>query len=91
MDREPKLLDDVASSAPAKNLEHSLDEVGLENVQMQVHLNGLLLPARGEASVSLIDKHARGIHMSRLFKIMSKMHEQELSFGWMDACLEDEF
>ncbi len=88
MDRELKLLDDVASSAPAKNLELSLDEVGLENVQMQVHVNGLLLPARGEASVSLIDKNARGIHMSRLYKIMSKMHEQELSFGWMDACLE---
>lgn len=89
MNREPQTLDDVASSAPAKNLDLSLDEVGLENVQMQVHMNGLLLPARGEACVSLVDKNARGIHMSRLYKVMSKIHEQELSFGWLDACLEE--
>lgn len=83
-----KLLDDVASLPPAKDLELTLDEVGLENVQSQVHLQGLLLPARSEAAVSLIDKKARGIHMSRLFKILSKMHEQELSWQWLGSCLE---
>ncbi len=89
MDLEPNLLDDVASTAPAKNLELTLSEVGLENVQMQVRMHGLLLPARGEACVSLIDKRARGIHMSRLYKIMNKIHEQEISWAWLNACLEE--
>ena len=89
MDLEPNLLDDVASTAPAKNLELTLSEVGLENVQMQARMHGLLLPARGEACVSLIDKHARGIHMSRLYKIMNKIHEQEISWAWLNACLEE--
>lgn len=81
-------LDDVASRPPDKNLELRLDQVGLENVQSQVQVQGLLLPAKSEACVSLIDKHARGIHMSRLFKILSQMHEQELSWSWLHSCLE---
>jgi GTP cyclohydrolase FolE2 len=66
-------LDDVASRPPEKNLDLALDEVGLENVQSQVQVQGLLLPAKTQASVSLVDKNARGIHMSRLFKILSQM------------------
>src|ERR1700681_196640 len=81
-------LDDAASRPPQKNLELTLDEVGLENVQSQVQVQGLLLPAKCQASVSLIDKRARGIHMSRLFKILSLMHEQELSWQWLSSCLE---
>jgi GTP cyclohydrolase IB len=81
-------LDDVASRPPDKHLELTLDEVGLENVQSQVQLQGLLLPAKSQACVSLVDKHARGIHMSRLFKILSQMHEQELSWPWLSNCLE---
>jgi len=83
-----KNLDDVASRPPDKNLELTLQEVGLENVQSQVQVQGLLLPAKTAAGVSLIDKHARGIHMSRLFKIVSRMHEQELSWPWLNECLE---
>jgi len=81
-------LDDVASRPPDKNLNLALDEVGLENVQTQVQVQGLLLPSKGEACVSLIDKNARGIHMSRLFKILSQMHEQEISWQWLSNCLE---
>ena len=81
-------LDDAASLPPQKNLELTLDEVGLENVQSQVQVQGLLLPAKSDASVSLIDKNARGIHMSRLFKIVSRMHEQELTWPWLLSCLE---
>jgi GTP cyclohydrolase I len=76
-------LSDPASLPPAKNLELTLDVVGLENVQTQVRFEGHLLPARGQASVSLIDRQARGIHMSRLFKILNHMHEQDLSVTWM--------
>jgi GTP cyclohydrolase IB len=85
---EHEKLDDVASRPPEKNLELALDEVGLENVQSQVQVQGLLLPAKSQASVSLVDKKARGIHMSRLFKILSQMHEQELSWPWLSNCLE---
>lgn len=85
---ESEKLDDVASRPPEKNLELTLREVGLENVQSQVQVQGLLLPAKSEASVSLVDKRARGIHMSRLFKILSQMHEQELSWPWLSSCLE---
>jgi len=68
-------LEDVATLPPEKNLELALDEVGLENVQTQVQLQGLLLPARAMATVSLTDKKSRGIHMSRIFKILNRLHE----------------
>src|SRR5665213_2197774 len=81
-------LDDAASRPPDKHLELALDEVGLENVQSQVQVQGLLLSAKSEACVSLIDKKARGIHMSRLFKILSQIHEQDLTWQWLGNCLE---
>ena len=81
-------LDDVASRPPEKRLALALSDVGLENVQSQVQVQGLLLPAKSEACVSLVDKNARGIHMSRLFKVLSQMHEQELSWPWLNGCLE---
>lgn len=84
----PEKLDDAASQRPERGLALTLDEVGLENVQSQVQVQGLLLPAKSEACVSLIDKNARGIHMSRLFKILSQMHEQELTWPWLMNCLE---
>lgn len=76
-------LSDVAILPPEKNLELTLDEVGVENVQCQVQLQGLLLPARSQASVSLIDRRSRGIHMSRLFSILMRLQEQEFSWPWL--------
>ncbi len=81
-------LDDIAILPPEKNLGLTLDEVGLENVQMQVRTNGLLLPARGMATVSLIDKKSRGIHMSRLYKVLNQLHEHELSWPLLHSSLE---
>lgn len=81
-------LDDAAREVPQRHLELGLREVGLENMQNQVQTQGLLLPARTYATVSLTDPRARGIHMSRLFKIASRLHEQELSWAWLSACLE---
>lgn len=81
-------LDDVAVRPPEENLGLTLDEVGLENVQMMVLREGQRMPARGQASVSLIDRKSRGIHMSRLFKILTQFNERELSWGWMTECLE---
>lgn len=72
-------LNDVAVLPPEKNLELTLDAVGIENVQTQVQSQGLRLPARAMATVSLVDKKSRGIHMSRIFKILTHLHEKELS------------
>jgi GTP cyclohydrolase IB len=88
MDSKNLNLEDVAVLPPEKNLELTLDEVGLENVQSQVRVQGLLLPARASATVSLVDKRSRGIHMSRIFKILNRMHEQELSWPSLNEAVE---
>lgn len=80
-------LDDVAVRPPDANLDLTLKEVGLENVQMQVRFDGQRLPARGYASVSLIDRKSRGIHMSRLFKVLTAFSECDLSWEWMQKGL----
>ena len=80
-------LDDVAIRPPERNLDLTLGEVGLENVQMQVLVDGLRLPARGAAGVSLIDRHSRGIHMSRLFKTLTLFCERPLTWAWLNECL----
>lgn len=88
MDSKNLNLEDVAVLPPAANLDLTLDEVGLENVQTQVRVHGLLLPTRASATVSLIDKQSRGIHMSRLFKILTRLHEQELSWPALNEAVE---
>ncbi len=84
-----KKLNDVAIQAPATDLAHTLDQVGLENVQTLVLVNGQKIKATAKAAVSLSDKNARGIHMSRLFKIVSQLSHQELSWEWLHSRLEE--
>lgn len=81
-------LDDVAVLPPARELGLTLQEVGLENVQMQVLRDGQRMPARGRASVSLVDPQSRGIHMSRLFKVLTQFSERELSWEWLSEGLD---
>ena len=81
-------LEDIALLPPASELALTLDEVGLENVQMQVRRDGQVLPARGQAGVSLISRQSRGIHMSRLFKVLTEFRERELSWQWLSSGLE---
>ena len=83
-----KILDDVAVRPPDRDLDLTLTEVGLENVQMLVTFDGQRLPARGAASVSLIDRQSRGIHMSRLFKVLTDFHQRELDFAMMNQALD---
>lgn len=84
----PSALDDVAIRPPDRHLELALEAVGMENVQTQVRVQGLLLPAQADASVSLIDHKSRGIHMSRLFKQMNRLHEDELTWAWLNSTLD---
>ncbi len=80
-------LEDIAVTAPERSLALALDEVGVENVQTQIRTQGLLLPARAHGTVSLIDKQSRGIHMSRIFRILNRLHENELSLLHLNEAL----
>lgn len=88
MEKNLNKLDDVAVRPPAPSLSLPLDEVGLENVQTQVLWQGQQLKATVDASVSLDDPQSRGIHMSRLFKIISNLHTHELSWQQLHGALE---
>ena len=88
MDTSKRTLDDVALRPPARTLDLSLNEVGLENVEMQVTVGGQRVPARGAASVSLVDRQSRGIHMSRLFQILTEFHTNELEWTSLTRALD---
>jgi GTP cyclohydrolase I len=88
MDLKNQEIDDVALKSPGSELEFKLEEVGLENVQTVVQTQGLSLPAQATAKVSLVDPKSRGIHMSRLFRLVNGLNAQELSFAWLSTCLE---
>jgi GTP cyclohydrolase I len=81
-------LEDVALTSPGQNLELTLAHVGMENVQTQIRWEGTLLPASAHAGVSLIDKSARGIHMSRIFRILNDLAEENLSWSWLSSRVE---
>ncbi len=76
-------LQDPALDSPGQNFELTLTDVGMERVQTQVLFGGLRLPAVAHAGVSLTDPKARGIHMSRLFRILNHLHLEELTWSWL--------
>ena len=77
-------LDDVAEGRPQhRNWETTLKKVGMESIACQVRLVSGLVPAYANAFVSLTAKEKRGIHMSRLFELVSNMHEKQLSRAWV--------
>src|SRR4051812_24837672 len=77
-------LDDVAEGRPShRNLELKLKKVGMEKIACQVQLPHGLTPAKANAFVSLTSPDKRGIHMSRLFELVSNLHEQPLSRQWI--------
>jgi GTP cyclohydrolase I len=75
-------MPDVAKEARVKH-EGRLDQVGMSQIEVPVRvLDGLgqplLLPAKAEAYVNLVDPKAKGIHMSRLFLTLQERLESEL-------------
>lgn len=88
MSQEKPKLNDVAVLPPERNLDLALKDVGLENVQMLVSREGQRTPARGEAAVSLVDRKSRGIHMSRLFKVLTDFNERDVSWPWLNQGLD---
>lgn len=87
--KETPKLTDVALEPPEKALQLALDEVGLENVETVIQFNGLTLPARAEATVSLVDKKSRGIHMSRIFSLLNRLNEEPMSLTFLSKTLDE--
>lgn len=84
-----KNLPDVAVRGPGSELGLSLDAVGMEKVQTLVLHQGQKLPALAKATVSLVNPDARGIHMSRLYRTLSQLAQQELSWEWLHTRLDE--
>ncbi len=89
MKTETQKLTDVALERPENAWALPLSEVGLEKVQTVVLFKGQKQKALVDVSVSLDDANARGIHMSRLYKVVSKLAAQELNWGWLHANLDE--
>jgi GTP cyclohydrolase I len=86
-DKLTDILNDVALERHSPDLAYALDEVGLQNVQTVVVVAGQKLKATVQASVSLDVPEAKGIHMSRLYKIVSQLANEELSWNWLQSRL----
>lgn len=87
MNKDTNKLNDVALERHGSDLAFALDEVGLQNVQTVVVVAGQKLKATVHASVSLNVPEAKGIHMSRLYKLVSQLAAEELSWNWLHSRL----
>ncbi|MCY1274802.1 GTP cyclohydrolase [compost metagenome] len=67
----------------------ALDWVGMCGIALPLLLDGRHLAARADAGVSLDDGAARGIHMSRLYLALERLHGAALSPAVLRAVLED--
>lgn len=72
-----RLLPDIAEDSIA-DIRKKIDRVGMSGIEIAIRRTGsdgitIRTPARAEATVSLDDPNAKGIHMSRLF-----LHLQEV-------------
>ena len=75
-------MPDIASE-PALHSNGQLESVGMSGIEVPVSIidsQGKLMriPALAEASVNLHDEGARGIHMSRLFKLVQEAFSQKI-------------
>ena len=68
------LADEVARKVPVDHV--TLDRVGMRGIEMPVRVvlgdEAFLLPAKVSAAVDLCDPTARGIHMSRLYRLCNE-------------------
>lgn len=86
----PKSLSDIAVSRPTiPSLEIPLDQVGMEKIATQVSVAGQIAAASVNAFVSLDDAGARGIHMSRLYKLINELNKEDLTQAYVERVLEE--
>lgn len=77
----PGELPDVASAPPAGGSSAPIDRSGMRRIEVAARVVGAdglerLTSAMADASVNLVDRKARGIHMSRLLLGLSELLEQ---------------
>jgi GTP cyclohydrolase I len=85
-------MPDIASekNSKLKSLAMNLDWVGMQNIEIPVQFNGQVTPGKASAFVSLDDGEARGIHMSRLFKIIQDhVPSEEMSFSCLKKIVQE--
>jgi GTP cyclohydrolase IB len=75
------MLPDIAAIAVAHSGATAglrpLTWVGMDQIETVLRVGLLSLPARADAHVSLVDPHARGIHMSRLYLALENALDTE--------------
>lgn len=76
-------LSDITTQDLEEGYRFPLDQVGMENMESMILVGGQKRSARVNASVSLNDDKARGIHMSRLYKIVTGLAEHEFTWDWL--------
>lgn len=94
MDKNFLKLSDVAIGRPTSpSLEIPLEQVGMENIQTRIqvldpsgHVNSVA--ASVDVQVSLDQPGHRGIHMSRLYKIVNELDQQPLTREYVLSRLE---
>ncbi|KRW61110.1 GTP cyclohydrolase FolE2 [Pseudomonas sp. TTU2014-080ASC] len=79
-------LPDIATQS--SSLEHTLDWVGMEGITLPVTLAEQPINATVDASVSLDDGKARGIHMSRLFLGLHTLEQRPLTLAALKQVLK---
>lgn len=74
------LLPDVARTQPSSTL-MPLDWVGMQHIDQPVYLAGSAIPvhARADVQVDLPDPAIKGIHMSRLYRLLDQLAAQPLT------------
>lgn len=87
----PRLLPDVARLQPSA-VSLPLRWVGMRNIALPLQLREsgrqLHLPARARVEVDLPDPTVRGIHMSRLYRLLDAAAEQPITAAALHALLQ---
>lgn len=86
-------LPDISLSVKTAH-ETALDRVGMRRIEMPVKMKSddqsFFLPAEIDAFVNLVNPQAKGIHMSRLYRMVRDRFEQsEISFSTLSSVLKD--
>lgn len=86
-------LPDISLSVKTAH-ETSLDRVGMGRIEMPVKIKSdgasFFLPAEIDAFVNLVNPQAKGIHMSRLYRMVRDRFEtSEMSFSTLSSVLKD--
>lgn len=87
----PDLVD--ITKLQKSSIKRSIDSVGMKGIECPIRIQsdiGLItIPASCDALISLDDVNAKGIHMSRLYRILQEhLSQNELSSTLIESCLE---